>query len=193
MLLINRREIFVKLKKKRYNTDNNRNNGNNKTTEGHKAVPRSLDAWIIEELLNDAYVSSTEISKKHKAPLSTVQRRRKYLEDTILTRRYEIDLKKQGFRIGELTVFPESGTSMQIAGGIFSKYPDHILSVTVKIDGSIILAVSVYFKTTAEIQGMMEGIHSLSGVENVKFAETVEIMRDKRNGMGKTIARSITK
>jgi hypothetical protein len=54
------------LKKKRYNAENNRNSENNKTTEGHKAVPRSLDAWIIEELLNDAYVSSTEISKKHR-------------------------------------------------------------------------------------------------------------------------------
>src|ERR671921_2472888 len=136
MLRINKaREVIVRLKKKQYNTNNNRNN---KTAQGHKGVQTSLDVRIIEELLNDAYISSTDISKKHKAPLSTVQRRRKFLEDTILTRRYEIDLKKQGFRIGELTVFPESGTSMQIAGGIFSKYPDHILSVTVKIDGSII-------------------------------------------------------
>ncbi len=65
---INRREIVVKLKRKQYNTDNSRNI---KTTQGHKGVPRSLDARIIEELLNDAYISSTEISKKHKAPLST--------------------------------------------------------------------------------------------------------------------------
>jgi DNA-binding Lrp family transcriptional regulator len=62
------------------------------TTQGHKGVPTSLDVRIIEELLNDAYVSSTDISKKHKAPLSTVQRRRKFLEDTLLTRRYEISL-----------------------------------------------------------------------------------------------------
>jgi DNA-binding Lrp family transcriptional regulator len=177
------------LKKNQYTPNNNRNN---KTTHRDKGVPRSLDARIIEELLNDAYVSSTEISKKHKAPLSTVQRRRKYLEETILTRRYEIDLKKQGFRIGELTVFPENGASKQIAGGILSKYQNHILSISVKIDGSIILAVLVYFKTTNEIHEMMEGIHSLSGVENVKFAETVEIMRDKRNRIGKTVAHSLT-
>ena len=186
---INRREIVVKLKRKQYNTDNSRNI---KTTQGHKGVPRSLDARIIEELLNDAYISSTEISKKHKAPLSTVQRRRKYLEDTILTRRYEIDLKKQGFRIGELTISSENGASTEIAGGILSKYQNHVLSITVKIDGSIILAVLVYFKTTNEIHEMMEGIHTMSGVENVKFAETVEIMRDTRNGMGKTVARLIT-
>jgi DNA-binding Lrp family transcriptional regulator len=176
------------LKKNQYNTGNNRNN---KPKQGHKGVQTSLDVRIIEELLNDAYVSSTDISKKHRAPLSTVQRRRKFLEDTILTRRYEIDLKKQGFRIGELTVFPENGASRAIATGIFSRYSNHILSVSMKIDGSIILAVLVYFRTTNEIHEMMEGIHSMSGVENVKFAETVEIMRDKRNGIAKTVARSM--
>ena len=176
------------MKKKQYNTNNYRNN---KTLQGHKGIQTSLDVRIIEELLNDAYVSSTDISKKHKAPLSTVQRRRKVLEDTLLTRRYEIDLKKQGFRIGELTVFPETGASRAIATGIFSRYSNHILSISMKIDGSIILAVLVYFRTTNEIHEMMEGIHSMSGVENVRFAETVEIMRDKRNGIAKTVARSM--
>src|SRR5919112_851412 len=189
MLRINKaREVIVRLKKKQYNTNNNRNN---KTAQGHKGVQTSLDVRIIEELLNDAYISSTDISKKHKAPLSTVQRRRKFLEDSLLTRRYEIDLKKQGFRIGELTVYPENGASRAIATGIFSRYSNHILSISMKIDGTIILAVLVYFRTTNEIHEMMEGIHSMSGVENVKFAETVEIMRDKRNGIAKTVARSI--
>jgi DNA-binding Lrp family transcriptional regulator len=167
------------------------NNRNNKSTQGQKLVSGSLDEKIIEELLNDAFISSTHISKKHKAPLSTVQRRRRYLENTILTRRYEIDLKKQGFRIGEMTVVPQNGASEKIISGIFSKYPNHILSIVVQIDGAIILAVLVYFKTTAEIHDIMVGIHSMPGVENVKFAETVEIIRNKRNELGKTVARSV--
>jgi DNA-binding Lrp family transcriptional regulator len=176
------------LKKKQHNNGNKRNN---KSTLGYKLVSRSLDAKIIEELLNDAFISSTDISKKHKAPLSTVQRRRKYLENTILTRRYEIDLKKQGFRIGELTVITEYGSSEEIISGIFSKYPNNILSVTLKIDGGIMLGVLVYFKTTTEIHDIMVGINSMPGVDNVKFAETVDIIRNKRNEMGKTVARSI--
>jgi DNA-binding Lrp family transcriptional regulator len=176
------------LKKKQRNNGNNRDN---KSAQRHKLVSGSLDAKIIEELLNDAFLSSTDISKKHKAPLSTVQRRRRYLENTILTRRYEIDLKKQGFRIGEVTVIPENGASKEIISRIFSKYPNHILSITVKIDGAIILAVLVYFKTTVEIHDIMEAIHSMPGVQNVKFAETVEIMRNKRNEMSKTVGHSI--
>jgi DNA-binding Lrp family transcriptional regulator len=176
------------LKKKQLNNGNNRNN---KITQWPKLVLGSLDAKIIEELLNDAFISSTDISKKHKAPLSTVQRRRKYLENTILTRRYEIDLKKQGFRIGELTAISEKGASKEIIRGIFSKYANHILSITVKIDGGIMLAVLVYFKTTTEIHDIMVGIHSMPGVQQVKFAETVEIIRNKRNEIGKTVGRSI--
>lgn len=178
----------IKLKKKQHNNGNNRNN---KNTPGHKLVLGSLDTKIIEELLNDAFISSTDISKKHKAPLSTVQRRRRYLENTILTRRYEIDLKKQGFRIGEITVITENGASEEIISRILLKYPNHILSITLKIDGGIMLGVLVYFRTTTEIHDIMVGIHSMPGVQNVKFAETVEIIRNKRNEMGKTVARSI--
>jgi DNA-binding Lrp family transcriptional regulator len=178
----------IRLKKKQRNDPNNRNN---KSTQPHKLVLGSLDAKIIEELLGDAFISSTDISKKHKAPLSTVQRRRRQLENTILTRRYEIDLKKQGFRIGELTIIPENGASREIIGGIFSKYANHILSITVKIDGAIMLAVSVYFKTTTEIHDIMVGIHSMPGVRETKFAETVEIIRNKRNEIGKMVARSV--
>jgi hypothetical protein len=51
--------------------------------------------------------------------------------------------------------------------------------------------VLVYFKTTTEIHDMMMGIQSLPGVKHVKFAETVEIVRNKRNEIGTTVARSI--
>lgn len=179
----------IRLKKKQRDSGNNRNN---KSTQQHKLVLGSLDAKITQELLNDAFISSTDISKKHKAPLSTVQRRRRHLENTILTRRYEIDLKKQGFRIGEMTVIPENGASKEIVTRIFSKYANHILSITIKIDGAIMLAVLVYFKTTSEIHDIMEGTNSMPGVRQVKFAETVEIVRNKENDVGKALTPSIT-
>lgn len=158
--------------------------------QGHKPVLSYLDAKIVEELLNDAFISSTDISKKHKAPLSTVQRRRRILENTILTRRYEVDLRKQGFRICEMTVIPQNRSDKAIINGIFSKYSKNVLSITVKIDSAVILTVLAYFKTTAEIHDMMVGIQSLPGVQQVKFAETVEIIRNKRNEIGRTVVHS---
>jgi DNA-binding Lrp family transcriptional regulator len=176
------------LKKKQQHSVSKRNEISKK---GHKLVLGSLDEKIIEELLNDAFISSTDISKKHKAPLSTVQRRRRYLENTILTREYEIDLKKYGLRIGELTILPQNGSSKEIISRIFSKYPNHILSVALKIDSAIILTVSLYFKTTTEMYEMMAGIHSMPGVQHVKFAELVHVIKNKRNEIGRTVAHSI--
>jgi DNA-binding Lrp family transcriptional regulator len=170
------------MRKKQYNNDKSIS-GN----EEHKLHLKWLDARIIEELISDAYISSTDISKKHKAPLSTVQRRRRYLENTLLIRRYEIDLKKYGFRIGEITVLPKSGASKEIVDEILSKYPKNILSISVKIDSAVILTVSTYFKTTDEIHNMMERIHSIPSVEDVKFAENVEIIRRKTDGISKTL------
>ncbi len=113
------------------------------------------------------------------------------MESTILTRRYEIDPRKQGFRIGEMTVIPEDGANREIIPCIFSKYGKHIHSITVKIDGAIILTVSVYFRTTTEIHDIMVGIHSMPGVRQVTFAETVEIIRNKRNEIGKMVTRQV--
>jgi DNA-binding Lrp family transcriptional regulator len=174
-------------KKQRHNNDRGTSVRSHTKNQGPKLVMGSLDAKIVEDLLKNAFVSSTEISKRHKIPLSTVQRRRRHLENTILIRRYEIDLKKQGFRIGELTVFPENGAEGEIYDKIFSRYADHIVSISVKIDGSIILAVLLYFKTTAEVRNIMTGIHSMPEVANVKFAEVVEIIRDRRSQTVKTI------
>jgi DNA-binding Lrp family transcriptional regulator len=151
---------------------------------------KSLDARIIEELLDDAYISSTDISKKYKSPLSTVQRRRRALEETILVRRYEIDLRKHGFRIGEITVLPKSGTSEEIANKIFAEYRKNILSISVKIDGSVMLTVYTYFKQTEEIYNMMERIHSMPSVQGVKFAEIVEMIRRKTDGISNRVINS---
>jgi DNA-binding Lrp family transcriptional regulator len=174
---------FIILRKKQYNNDNNIIT----RKEGHELHFKWLDARIIEELLSDAYISSTDISKRHKAPLSTVQRRRRYLENTVLSRRYEIDLKKHGFRIGEITVHAEDGVSRKIADEILSKYRKNIFSISIKIDGSVILTVFVYFKTTDEIHHVMEGILSIPLVQRVSFAETVEIMRTKTARIGETL------
>ena len=91
-----------------------------------------------------------------------------------------------------MTVYPKNGSGKEIVNKIFSKYPNRVLSVAIKIDGIIILTVMVYFRTTAEIHDMMMDIHSMAGVDNVKFSETVDIIRDNKSQIAKTVAQSIT-
>jgi DNA-binding Lrp family transcriptional regulator len=167
--------------------DNYKSSGKNRELMGHL---KSVDAHIIEELLDDAYTSSTDISKKYKSPLSTVQRRRRALEKTILLRRYEIDLTKHGFRIAEITVVPKSGMSEEIANRIFSEYRKNILSISVKIDGSVMLTLYAYFKETDEIYNIMERLNSMPSVKAVKFAEIVQMIRRKTNSIGSRVVNS---
>ena len=165
-----------------------RNNKSIASKKRRQTHINELDAAIIEDLLTDAYVSSTEIAKRQNAPLSTVQRRRRTLENAVLIRRYEIDFQNNGFRIGEITVVPKKGINKKIADEIISRYSKNISSIFVKIDSSIVLTVFVYFRTTEEIREMMEGISSISSVANVKFAETVDIVRERtREGIAKTL------
>ena len=156
-------------------------------SQGDKLVSGSLDAKIIEELLHDAFISSTDISKRLKAPLSTVQRRRRYLENTILTRRYEIDLKKQGFRIGELTVVAGNGASKEIISGIFSRTPTISFLSPSRLMVPLCWEYWFTLKQLLSLHDMMMGIQSLPEVKHVKFAETVEIVRNKRNEIGRTV------
>ena len=167
--------------------DNYKSSSKNRELMGHL---KSVDARIIEELLDDAYTSSTDISKKYKSPLSTVQRRRRALEKTILLRRYEIDLTKHGFRIAEITVVPKSGMSEEIANRIFSEYRKNILSISVKIDGSVMLTLYAYFKETDEIYNIMERLNSMPSVKMVKFAEIVQMIRRKTDSIGSRVVNS---
>ncbi|MDQ3884245.1 MAG: hypothetical protein M3239_02225 [Thermoproteota archaeon] len=167
--------------------DNYKSSGRNRELTGHL---KSVDAHIIEELLDDAYTSSTDISKKYKSPLSTVQRRRRALEKTVLLRRYEIDLTEHGFRIAEITVVPKSGMSEEIANRIFSEYRKNILSISIKIDGSVMLTLYAYFKETNEIYNIMERLNSMPSVKAVKFAEIVQMIRRKTNSIGSRVVNS---
>ena len=58
----------------------------------------SIDINIIRELLTRADIRSVDIASKYKIPLSTIQRRRKRLEDSILEKKFLLDITKRGLR-----------------------------------------------------------------------------------------------
>ncbi len=107
-----------------------------------------------------------------------------------MLRRYEIDLTEHGFRIAEITVVPKSGMSEEIANRIFSEYRKNILSISIKIDGSVMLTLYAYFKETNEIYNIMERLNSMPSVKAVKFAEIVQMIRRKTNSIGSRVVNS---
>ncbi len=54
----------------------------------------------MRELLTKADIRSADIASKYKIPVSTIQRRRKRLVDSILEKKFLLDITKTGLRSG---------------------------------------------------------------------------------------------
>ena len=88
-------------------TPNNNDDGdargidNNKDNKTELVLLDSLNAKIIKELVSNPNVRSVTIASKYKAPLSTVQRRKARLENSILKKNYQINTRELGWRTAE--------------------------------------------------------------------------------------------
>src|SRR2546430_17327354 len=70
---------------------------------------------IISTLVSNPEKRSKDLAKDLGIPISTMQRRRAILERTILRKKYSIDVKKLGWRTGELFIFASRGASEAVA------------------------------------------------------------------------------
>ena len=69
-----------------------------------------LDRKMLRLLLNsEGTIPNQELSEKLRVPLSTVQRRRKKLEETYLIKTYSLDPMKFGYRRIDLLVYTNGG------------------------------------------------------------------------------------
>jgi hypothetical protein len=73
-------------------------------------------------MLANPNVTSLNISRRLKMPLSTVQRRRKALEGYIVKKCYELDAKGFGWKTADLLISVEKGDSSEIANRLLVEY-----------------------------------------------------------------------
>ena len=83
-----------------YTANSNDNAGargtdNNKDNKTELVLLDSLHK-IIKELVSNPNVRSATIASKYKAPLSTVQRRKARLENSVLKKNYQINIRELG-------------------------------------------------------------------------------------------------
>jgi DNA-binding Lrp family transcriptional regulator len=80
------------------------------------------DYLILNELLINSDITSNDISKKLKIPLSTVQRRRTALEhSTLIKKSYQLDAKQFGWRIADILIAVERGDCVGIANRLLTE------------------------------------------------------------------------
>jgi DNA-binding Lrp family transcriptional regulator len=97
----------------------------------------SIDENIISELIKDANIGTSHLSRKFKVPLSTIQRRKRTLENSILNKKYEINHNELGWRAGDLIILVENGKTTEAMEHILKNHGDNnVISVSTKITPS---------------------------------------------------------
>lgn len=156
---------------------NNKKNQRNETfNKSYSIIFDKINIQILQELLKNHNIKSSEISLKLKIPLSTIQRRRSAIERSeFLQHKYEIEPKKFGLRSADLLVDVSKGDCEEIAKEILNLYRKNILQVTIRMGSpKINLIATVVYKDTDEVFEIMQHVRRMEHVENVEWSEIVK-------------------
>lgn len=147
-------------------------------TSNDKAILRFLSE-------SKGHVSSLKISRELEIPLSTIQRRRKRLQDIAIESNYSLKAEKLGWRSASLYVSSTSGRTETIGKEILDM-SDQVASATRTMgDNSFDLRIEVIFRTVEDLTALIDKIKSMAGVSNVIWSESLKVIG--KNNINKKI------
>ena len=145
-----------------------------------RTLSSKLDKQILKILLssNGGRITSREIARVLNVSATTVQRRRKFLENEVLTVNYTLDLKRFGWHKIQFLVATTGGRTTSIAKEIAKM--NQIVHVSKSIgDHAIDLHVIAVVHDNSELLDVMEQIRSIDGVKDAIWTESVQPMSTK--------------
>jgi DNA-binding Lrp family transcriptional regulator len=136
-----------------------------------------LNTKIVRELVNDPYVSSTDIASKYDMPLSTIQRRRAKLEQAILTKTYNLDVRKLGWRTADLLISVEKGKAEETARKLLENNKVNVIVASLRIgDPRVDIMADIFYKDSIELHELTEKVKAMPYVKYVECAEVVKVI-----------------
>jgi DNA-binding Lrp family transcriptional regulator len=139
-----------------------------------------LDKQILKILLSSTggKTTSKEIARRLSISATTIQRRRRHLENEVLTINYILDLQRFGWHKIQFLVATTRGRTTPIAKEIAKM--NHIVHVSKSIGhDSIDLHVIAVVNDNSELRDIMEQIGSVDGVKDTVWTESVEAISTK--------------
>ena len=135
----------------------------------------SINLGIVEALVNNGDVKSSEIAAKLKIPLSTIQRRRSNLEKSLILRKnYTLDLKKLGLRVSEISVATRKGESQNIMNNFYNKHKKNIVDMALRIGNpDTNISFRVAYTDSIELFNLLEEIKEMEAVSMVQWSEYI--------------------
>lgn len=138
-----------------------------------------LDRKMLRLLLDsEGVISSHELSVKLSVPVSTVQRRRKRLEESYLIKHYSLDPMKFGYRKIDLLIYTEGGETISIGRELLDREEVTYAARTIG-EHTIDLRVEVFVKDNAVLLDLLEHVKAMKGVRDVVWTEVIQIIGRK--------------
>jgi DNA-binding Lrp family transcriptional regulator len=137
------------------------------------------DREILKALLErDGRMGTTDLSERIGVPRSTVERRRRYLEQNVLRSEYHLDVTKYGFRRVDFLIESGSGFNDKIAKRLM-QIPE-VISVSQTIgEHTIDLIAELIVRDNSQILVLTEQVKGMQGVKDVIWTEVVKKEKKK--------------
>ena len=164
------------------NPASNTNNIDRKPVKEQFSIDR-INLKIIDELISNGDIKSSEIAEKLKIPLSTIQRRRTRIEKSILKKKYQMDLTQLGYRTAQIFVDVQKGKAKETGEELIKKYNRNIVSASTRINSSNNLCLEVVYDGSDELHYLLEEIKSIPLADKVDWSEQVTMIGDNMSSI----------
>lgn len=136
-----------------------------------------LDRRIVGALLSSTgTLSSSALSKQLGVPLSTVHRRRKWLEAHMLDRSYTLKAESLGLKTTELFISTKNVSTSKVARELL-ELRDVILFVwRIMSESGIDLEAKVIFRDHEDLANILERINSIDAIDRVHWYNHIEVI-----------------
>ena len=136
-----------------------------------------LNIKIIRELINNPDISSTDIAAKYGIPLSTIQRRRAKLEESVLSKAYNLDIRKLGWRTADLLISVEKGKAEETAQKLLENNKVNVIMASLRIGNpQVDIMADVFYRDSIELHALTEKVKAMPYVKYVEWAEVVKVV-----------------
>jgi len=145
-----------------------------------------VDKQILKTLLaSEGDASSRALENKLGIPRTTIQRRRRHLEDRYLEHSFSLNWANLGYRRVDLLIFTGGGATLAIAKELLKHdsvtYVGRNLSRQSAGGHTIDLRAEVIVKDNSELIGLLELVKAMRNVKHVIWSEVVEVVGEKKS------------
>ena len=138
-----------------------------------------LDRKMLRLLLDsEGLVRTQEIAQQLGVPISTVQRRRRRLEEDYLVKHYSLDPMKFGYRKIDLLIYTEGGGTIDIGKELLKRDEVTYAARTIG-EHTIDLRIEVFVKDNGVLLNLLEDVKAMRGVRDVVWTEVIETIGRK--------------